>query len=389
MGRLFRVLLLLDILLLIIFLIINNQKIRLSEGSLRENYIKCLDKKEDKVKGLCLQKLASNYLKNNSASQVEFVMKAIDNSSKRQWCHEFMHYIGWELYKKSGNLSDAFSEASNECDSAMYHGVVEEFISSKKIGNDLEKFINSIKNVCQDNFSSRRTSAGMKTLCYHGLGHGFMLITDNDLNESLKYCDHILNNNGDACYTGAFMENVQAKQMGNSSGHFSKFSYKQDDVNYPCNILDEKYKKQCYSYKGVWSVVRSQGDFKQAFKECLNIAQNFQEDCFWGVGSDIPGPHWSAKTASEKCKVALEVDPKAYEQCIFGAMSFVIQLTVGDPKGAIEFCDVVDQNYKDICYRAAGSSLGGWVTAEESLEKKCKHFKDIKAQRICQHPHLQ
>lgn len=354
--------------------------------SLREAYITCLDNnKEAKEKGQCLRKLGSDVLKDYSTAEVESAIKTISQSDHRQWCHEFMHYVGWGLYQKTHSMLDAFSQAKGECDSGMYHGVAEEYINQAQINYNPEKFITLVQNVCEDNFSSPDLPSGMRSNCYHGLGHAFMLITDNNLDESLKYCDYLLAT--EPCYTGAFMENVGGKQVGRSN-HPSKLSYNPNNPDYPCNVLNEKYKDKCYVYKGIFNVVRTAGDFRQSFKDCLKVTSKYQEKCFWGVGSDIPGPHWSTQTAAEKCKVALDISPKAYEQCILGAMSFVVQLNLGDPKAAIEFCDLADQNYKDICYNAAGISLGGWVTAEEPLEKKCKYFKEIKAQKLCQHPQL-
>lgn len=385
MVRLFRFILLIDVILLVIFILIKMQLAVTPKINLRQEYIACLDNfNKPKEKGQCLRRLGSDALRDYSTAEIESTVKTINDSYQRQWCHEFMHYVGWALYKKTHNMFDAFAQAKGECDSAMYHGVVEEYISEAGIDSDPKKFANIIPNVCEDDISKHNLSSGMKSICYHGLGHAFMLITDNNLNESLKYCDDLSATH--PCYTGAFMENVGGKQVGRFLNHPSKLSYNQNDPDYPCKILDEKYKDQCYIYKGISNVVHTGGDFKQSFKDCLKVTSKYQKKCFWGVGSDIPGPHWNTQTAAEKCAVALEISPEAYGQCIFGAMSFVVQLNLGDPKSAIEFCDVADQNYKDICYRAAGISLGGWVTAEEPLNKKCQVFKEMKAQRLCQHP---
>lgn len=352
--------------------------------NLHAGYIACLDSNDKDIKkGQCLRRLAINAITDYSVEEIDSVIRTIGDSNKRQWCHEFLHYAGWELYKKTQSMFDAFSQASSECDSAMYHGVVEEYINETESSSDPEKFTSIIPEVCEEENIDKNLQSGMKALCYHGLGHAFMLITDNSLDESLEYCDSLLV--PVACYTGVFMENTQSKQVGRSN-HPSKFNYARENPNYPCNILDEKYKDQCYVYKGISNVVQTSGDFKQAFEDCLEADPEYQDKCFLGVGSNIPGPHWSTQTAGKKCGVALEVSPLAYEQCIYGAMSFIVQLNLGDPKSATEFCEVADENYKDICYRAAGISLGGWITPEETLEKKCKQFKETKAQELCQHP---
>lgn len=376
---------LLAISLIFVYILVKNNTALSPKIDLHTGYMACLDNNDKDIKkGQCLRRLAIDAITNYSVEEIDSVIRTISDSNKRQWCHEFMHYSGWEVYKKTGSIFDSFLQASNECDSGMYHGIVEEYINQTKISLDADEFISIIPQACEGENFNQNLSSGMKSLCYHGLGHAFMLITDNNLNESLKYCDYL--SAPIPCYTGTFMENTQSKQVGRSN-HPSKFSYDRENPDYPCSGLDEKYKDQCYIYKGISNVVQTGGDFKQAFKDCLKVMPQYQNSCFWGVGSNIPGPHWSTQTTAEKCSIALEISQEAYEQCIYGAMSFVVQLNLGDPKAATEFCEVVDKNYKDICYRAAGISLGGWVTSEETLEQKCKQLKETKAQKLCQEPH--
>ncbi len=382
--------LLIKFLALIVFfeILIIIPKIFSSKIPLRDTYIACLNAtKESKEKGLCLRKLATSAIKNYSRDKIESEITTIANSAHIQWCHEFMHYAGWELYRRTGSLYEAFTLASDKCDSAMYHGVVEEYINTTSDNYDIEDFVSSVvPNACEDGFSKRNLPIAMKGHCYHGLGHAFMFITDNDLNQSLGYCDHVLGGQEKSCYTGALMENVQTKQVGRSGSHISKFSYDPKDPDYPCNKLKQKYKDYCYRYKGVSNFVLTNANVKQSMIECLKVTPAYQEECFWGVGSDIPGPHWSSHIAGEKCNEALEVSPQAYKQCIAGAMAFLLQFNLGSANEAVVFCDAIKEDYKPVCYSAAGNTLRGWTTSEESIEEKCRHFEDPVVQDICLDP---
>lgn len=359
-----------------------------SKIPLREAYTACLNNTEEsKEKGMCLRKLAKDVLKDHSTKEVESVMLTLNDSNQRQWCHEFMHYVGWGLYQKTQGLYEAFTLASDKCDSGMYHGVAEKYIETTQIGYSPKDFVeNVIPNSCEKGFPTRNLPVAMKGHCYHGLGHAFMFITDNDLNQSLQYCDHVLVGYENSCYTGALMENLQSKQVGRLGTHVSKFSFDLNNPDYPCSNLNQKYKDYCYRYKGVSNILFTNANVKQSVQECLKVAPLYQNQCFWGIGSNLPGPQWSSRTAGEKCNEALEINPQAYKQCILGAMAFLMQLNLGNADEAVAFCDAIKEDYKPICYSAAGKNLVGWITSEESLEEKCRYFENSEAERICLHP---
>jgi len=344
--------------------------------SLAELYQGCIDREKKEV-GQCLKELAEYLYGNYKITEVEAGIDTLD-PEKLQKCHELMHYLGWVAYKKEKSLSETFLVASGKCDSGMYHGIIEEYINEAKVDYASKEFIDIITNACS--FIESRESA-IKSICHHGLGHALMFITENDLASSLDYCNHLENGWASSCFGGALMENIETKGVSNTGGHVKEFAYKADDPDYPCNVLKDDYKNYCYVYRGVFEA--SKGEFDQAFKKCLNISAGYQSRCFWGVGNNIPTPVWSSRTSGEKCDLALEVSHQAYEQCIHGAMNFLIQLNLGSASAAAEFCDAIQKEYKDLCYRRAGFEFGGWLRAEEELQSKCSIFPDIKAQSLC------
>lgn len=356
----------------------------LDQADLAVSYINCVvSDKEPYEKGLCVKDLAFDAVRDSNISEIVLAMENIEDNAQLQWCHEFMHYVGWGVYDKTDDLFTAFNEANGKCDSGMYHGIVERYIEKTNLEFDAQKFGEAVTNACGDSSKSRKLPQAMKGICQHGLGHGFMLITDNDLNESLRLCD-IIKGSEQACYSGAFMENVQSKQVGREGRHPSSFSYNEKVPDFPCNTLDKQYEDYCYVYKGVSNVVLSRGDFKKSFKQCREVKPEFQERCFYGVGSDIPGPFWSAAEAAKQCDFALDVDARAYKQCILGGVPFLMQVNLGNPDAATEYCQVIKPEYKETCYRAAGDSFMDWISDKEGLEEKCAHFSDSGAQEICE-----
>ena len=339
--------------------------------------------KPDKEKGVCLRKLAASVYENHTVPEIETAMRHAVDTKKLRWCHELMHYIGWEMYQDTQSMNNAFFLASGLCDSGMYHGIVEEYINQANLVYDAMETIEVIsQHACTDAFSNQQIPLAMKGICYHGLGHGFMFITENNLPLSLQYCDLVPAGNRQACYAGTFMENIQSKQVGRFFNHPSKYITR-DDPDYPCSILDDTHKDYCYRYQGVYNVTRTNADFKKSFELCKDVLPEYQDRCFWGVGGNIPAPDSSSSIAAEKCKLAIGVDPRAYEQCILGAMIFLIQIHLGDADTAAEFCEITKESHKEICYLAAGQALKNWVTPTETIQEKCGHFKKGLAQELC------
>ena len=353
--------------------------------SLISAYRDCIDAaRSQQDKGICLKDLGDYAGKNSTAAEIDAAIASLAQSEELSWCHEFLHYVGWGLYKKTKNISDAFVQANSRCDSGMFHGVVEEYISEASEGKNPEEFVTSVApTACEGDVAKNNLLPGVKAICYHGLGHAFMFITGNNLPQSLHYCDALSPAHAGECYTGAFMENLQSKQVGRLGTHPSAYMPKAGDPDYPCNLLDEQHKDFCYRYAGIAVVVQTKGDFKKAFEYCLNVAPAYQDTCFWGVGSDIPAPQWSSREAGEKCGLALEVSARAYEQCIMGGMAFLVQLNLGNPQAVNEFCGAIKPDYRDICFQAAGANLRSWTSFEQEFIQKCNRLSSVEARRAC------
>jgi len=374
------------VLAFVVWVAVQKPSPRFRAGTLLPNaYRDCINIiKSQQDKGICLKDLGDYAGKNSTAREIDAAIISLTQSGELSWCHEFLHYAGWGLYKKTKNISNAFLEANSKCDSGMFHGIVEEYISEASEGKNQEQFVTSVApTACEGDVAKNNLLPGVKAICYHGLGHAFMFITGNDLPQSLRHCDALSPAHAGECYTGAFMENLQSKQVGRLGTHPSAYMPKPDDPDYPCNLLDEKHRDFCYRYTGIAVVVRTKGDFKKAFKYCLKVAPAYQDTCFFGIGTDIPAPQWTSREAGEKCGVALEVSAKAYEQCIMGGMAFLIQLNLGDPQAVNEFCGAIKPDYRDIYFQSAGANLRGWVKSDQELDERCNQLLDPRGRTLC------
>ena len=122
--------------------------------------------------------------------------------------------------------------------------------------------------------------------CAHGLGHGVMLVTHNELFEALTTCDTLTDGwERESCYGGVFMENIMAH--GNPD-HTTKY-LKTDDLLYPCNAVEAVYKQQCFLMQTSHALMSNGYDFDGVFRLCDGVETDFRATCYQSLGRDASG----------------------------------------------------------------------------------------------------
>jgi hypothetical protein len=149
-------------------------------------------------------------------------------------CHSLVHEVGREAHEKYGDFGEAMKYRDDLCNSGYLHGIIEsKFSQSEDVFADM-------KAMCGRYEPGRY----MSWQCYHGIGHGAMFYTSNDLPRSLEMCDGFEDVFGrSSCANGVFMENFNTEQK----AHVSKY-LKESDPFYPCAEQAERHKADCYLY---------------------------------------------------------------------------------------------------------------------------------------------
>ena len=201
-------------------------------------------------------------------------------SKKGVDCHNRAHKLGRRAYELVGG--EAFKNCGVECHSGCRHGATEAFFADKG-SSDLQQ---SITLLCGD-----ETSIFGLHQCLHGTGHGLMAWFDYGIHDALKACDLInTQQHRESCYSGIFMENIvggiATSEEGDSNYHYTE--YLNDDPHYPCNILDDKYKGQCY-FLQTDRMLQLFRNTKQIGVECSKAPERFQWYCFFSMGRTISG----------------------------------------------------------------------------------------------------
>ena len=190
--------------------------------------------------------------------------------------HVFAHVIGNQAYRQYGIAAFAF------CGSGMFnggcaHGIGEQMIFGLGIG-DLEK----AKREC-------REATECSISCFHGLGHGFLVLESYNISRALEDCG------GGACIDGIFMEYAWAGPKPNlSQNDPTRFcmSFYGEDARYSCTIYlpvlftkvfgweyertvaecvraqDPVIRKGCKNSFGIWAVHISRGNLQKILQYC-------------------------------------------------------------------------------------------------------------------------
>jgi hypothetical protein len=259
------------------------------------------------------------------------------NAYIKSQCHPITHVIGSTAAQIYLDVGTAYTKGDSFCWSGYYHGVLEGIIG-QITPSDLEKKMDSI---CAK-IPGKSSYSFDYYNCVHGLGHGVMAISQNELFDSLKLCDAI---NGSweqqSCYGGAFMENV----IVDNKNHFTKY-LKLSEPLYPCTAVDDKYKHTCYLMQTSYMLKATNGDFTKVFELCSTVG-NFASTCYQSLGRDASGRSISnVELTKATCNLGKDYDQKS--NCIIGAVKDFVSYYHSDVQ-AKQLCTSLATDLQAIC----------------------------------------
>jgi len=266
------------------------------------------------------------------------------NSYVKSQAHPLAHIIGQIASEKFPDVSEAYTQGDSFAWSGYYHGVLEGIIG--KIGP--ENLPNQLKNICSDLASKNKYSFDHYN-CVHGLGHGVMAHTDDELFKSLKLCD-LLSDSWErtSCWSGAFMENI----IIDNKNHFTNY-LKPSDPLYPCNAVDKQYKDTCYLMQTSYMLKVTSGDFTKVFGLCEQVETEYQPTCYQSLGRDASGRSVSdIQITKTTCQLGKNFDQQ--KNCVIGAVKDFISYHHSDVQ-AKNLCAEFSEDLQSICMETAKS----------------------------------
>lgn len=233
----------------------------------------------------------------------------------RLYCHTLLHPIGEAAGHEYGNVADAYAKGDTFCRSGYYHGVLEGLFGQE--GSDA--LLNHLDTLCAEVEGKERYSYAYFS-CVHGIGHGLMAHFAHDLFQSLEGCDRLSGEwEQSSCHGGVFMENVISDTLDEPSKYL-----KRDDPLYPCNVVDDKYRAQCYLMQTSHMLALFDGDFGKVFGACNSVEAKYQVSCYQSLGRDASG--WSYGSIEDVigyCDASRTAEQRA--ECFAGAGTDFIQ----------------------------------------------------------------
>ena len=279
------------------------------------------------------------------AAFTELKNELTHNELARSNCHELTHIIGHAAAELYGDVPTTYSRGDSFCGSGYYHGAMEAIVA--KIGPD--KVLEEADTLCAGLYSFDHYN------CAHGLGHGFMRIQENELYESLKMCDTLTDDwERKRCYGGVFMENVIDRD---NPVHPSKY-LKADQPLYPCDVVEDKYKDDCYQRQSSYALETQSNDFTKVFDLCTGVEDDFRPACYQGLGWDASVQSLKMGTGDANINEATRTlctlgrDHEARSNCVVGAVDYFIRDSYSNAR-AKAFCEYLGADLRATCLQEA------------------------------------
>ncbi len=258
--------------------------------------------------------------------------KAASSDAIAASCHALAHSIGHEAFNKYKNFGKTMSYQNEICNSGYIHGVIESYFTSSV---DIQLVMLSVCN-------AYKLESFLSWECFHGIGHGIMFYTNNNLPLSLQTCDRYKQKfSWSACVNGVFMENFNTDQK----IHYSQYLSKTNPF-YPCETEENKYKTDCYIYAPTYYLHLYHTQYDKALNWCLSAESNYQGACTFGVGSQIMKENISNPKSVEK--TCMQGTGLQVSQCIAGIVGFYINNFASLEK-ASQLCESLEDVNKKTC----------------------------------------
>jgi hypothetical protein len=252
---------------------------------------------------------------------------------------------GRESYGKYEDFGEAMKYQDEICNSGYLHGIIEaRFSESEDVFADMETMCDEYP-----------TNSTLSWQCYHGLGHGVMYYTANDLPRSLEMCDAFASNFARAtCSNGLFMENFSADQK----LHLSEYLDESNPL-YPCAEQIKPHKENCYLYAPTYFLSINEGDYTGALELCNGAEKPLRQACARGVGAQTLKENINdPKLVEAACESG---SPEQVEPCVNGMASLYISHH-GSPEPARELCGQLEETNQQACRGAIESHTRRFIS---------------------------
>lgn len=321
----------------------------------------------------------------------------MDRSVLRQG-HEFTHMVGIAALKPETPLGPAFESCTGLYQSGCYHGVVQAYLMNHGVDST------QVAGLC-DQVPLARTNIWLRFQCDHGVGHGLEMVYQLNLPRALAGCDLLPTPwDRESCYGGAFMENIVGARESGAHIHLVIAAKKQPgadpamrpaedehaehmqmvmpaatastyklrnpaDPLYPCSILEDRYRSQCYGMQAGLMAESLGSDFAKIAKACDGAPPNMRAQCYQGIGTYVSG--FTVRDHGKAIELCSLGSLKYQPWCFVGVAKNLVDVT-SNPDDGIAFCHRVGLHLnKVLCFYGMGQEIALLKPLMTDREQAC------------------
>ncbi|MEX0650256.1 MAG: hypothetical protein WD200_04590 [Candidatus Andersenbacteria bacterium] len=250
-------------------------------------------------------------------------------------CHALVHEIGHASYDRYQDVGEALYYRDEICGSGYLHGVIEGHMRTVPDVNA------ALRTVC-----SPYTDRFLRGSCYHGVGHGLMYYSNDNLPESLDRCQTYSHaSDRVSCAEGVFMENFNTDQKLHPSAYLNE----EDPFSLCRTQALDSHKGVCYFYAPLYYLNAHPGKYKQVFDWCQTAEESFTDACIKGASSRITKENMQNIALAERLCGGLVDEYQG--SCAAGIGSY--HLThYGDRERTRQMCLTLRQEFQPVCLKA-------------------------------------
>lgn len=301
--------------------------------------------------------------------------------------HVFAHGIGIEGYLSTKNVAATFEACPVEFSNGCPHGVLQAYLESQSSVDSA-----SINALCAP-YRGTEQKRWQLSQCVHGMGHGIEMMNGGKLPESLVTCD-LLESwwERDACYGGAFMENIMeeiqphhpASQLTASHHHPTTFKrLDRGDLLYPCSIVQPKHHQACYLIQTSAILYFTRWDIAKTARVCGTAPEAMRPTCYKSLGRDITSK--SVRDPAETKRLCDRAAPVARPWCYLGAVKALMDWDSKAEPG-LAFCRLLGEGPGALlCYRGVGEQVALMLGAESARVAACGEAPRQEAVEACRY----
>ena len=293
-----------------------------------------------------------------------------------QFTHLLAHQIGrtgMETFHK-----DSHRSAIDACDMRFQfgciHGVIEAYFET---GPSFAP--EHINDVCGPTAQMSPQQFVLAQQCAHGLGHAIVDGNAHDIFRSAPMCDPLDNKRmASQCRIAVFMaNNIQlSDQLRVASGnlkpdvHTAHPSFwKKDDLNYPCSVIDEQYKNDCYVMLPAGLIDFLRQDLDAVSAACNQAAEHYRSRCQQSYGREMSAfEGYDPQRTLARCA---KVVGDHRDGCYFGAAQNLTSYKQR-VENSMPFCKGAPLEFKSACYGAIGVTMTDFYPADAARVAACQ-----------------